>query len=57
MAKDDVVYPIIGNDDLIAAGLPPEDDDDTREDAVALLGIAVGRNSIVVLSGVYFSLM
>ena len=45
MAKDDVVYPITGDDDLIAAGLPPEDDGDTCEDATALLGINVGRDS------------
>ena len=42
---DDVVYPLTGNDDLIAAGLVPEDDDDIRDDAAALLGIDVGSGS------------
>jgi hypothetical protein len=45
MAEDDVVYPITGNDNLIEAGLPLEDDDDTHEDAAALLGTDVGSNS------------
>jgi hypothetical protein len=39
-------YPLTGNDDLIAAGLLPEDDDDIREDATALLGINVGDGSV-----------
>ena len=46
MADDnDVIYPLTGNDDLIAAGLLPEDDDDIRDDAAALLGIDVGSGS------------
>jgi len=46
MADDnDVVYPLTGNDDLIAAGLVPEDNDDIRDDAAALLGIDVGNDS------------
>jgi len=42
---DDVVYPLTGNDDLIAAGLVTEDDHDIRDDAAALLGIDVGSGS------------
>jgi hypothetical protein len=42
---DNVVYPLTGNDDLRAAVLVPEDDDDICEDAVALLGIDVGSGS------------
>jgi len=42
---DDVVYPLIGNDDLIATGLVPKDDDDIRDDTAALLGIDVGSGS------------
>jgi len=42
---DDVVYPLTGNDDLIMAGLLPEDDDDIRDDAAVLLGIDVGSGS------------
>ena len=43
MADDvDVIYPLTGNDDLIAVGLLPEDDDDIHDDAAALLGIEVG---------------
>jgi hypothetical protein len=45
MAKADD-YPLTGNDDLIAAGLVPEDNDDIHEDAVALLGIDVGDGSV-----------
>jgi len=45
MAEDDVVYPITGSNSLIAARLRPEDDDDTCEDAAALLGIDVGSDS------------
>ncbi|XP_066320504.1 zinc finger BED domain-containing protein RICESLEEPER 3-like [Miscanthus floridulus] len=46
MADDDgVVYPLTGNDDLIAAGLLPENDDDIYDDATALLGIDVGSGS------------
>ena len=38
---DDAVYPLTGNDDLIAVGLVPEDDDNIHDDAAALLGIDV----------------
>jgi len=44
-ADDDIVWPLTGNDDLIAIGLAPKDDYDTREDAVALFGIDVGSGS------------
>ncbi|XP_023155945.1 uncharacterized protein [Zea mays] len=39
MADDDDVNPITGNDDLHAAGLVPDDEDDIQADAAALLGI------------------
>ena len=42
---DDVVYPLTGNDDLIAAGLVLEDNDDIHDDAAALLGIDVSSGS------------
>ena len=42
---DDVVYPLTGNDDRIAAGLVSEDDDDIHDDAAVLLGIDVGSGS------------
>jgi len=42
---DDVVYPLTGNDDLIAAGLVTEDNHDIHDDAAALLGIDVGSSS------------
>ena len=42
---DNVVYSLTGNDDLRAVGLVPDDVDDIREDAAALLGIDVGRSS------------
>jgi hypothetical protein len=45
---DNVVYPLTGNDDLRAAGLVLEDDDDIREDAAALLGINVGSGSATI---------
>ena len=46
MADDnDVVYPLTGNDDMITAGLVPEDDDDIRDNAAAFLGIDVGSGS------------
>ena len=44
-ADDEIVWPLIGNDDLIAVGLALEDDDDTHEDAAALFGIDVGGGS------------
>jgi hypothetical protein len=43
---DNVIYPLTGNYDLRAARLVPEDDDDIREDAAALLGIDVGSGSL-----------
>jgi len=42
---DDVVYPLIGNDDLITVGLVPKDTDDIRDDTATLLGIDVGSGS------------
>ena len=42
MAGGDIVYLVTGNEDLIAVGLAPKDDDDTREDAATLFGIDVG---------------
>ena len=48
-ADDDIIWPLIGNDDLIAIGLPPEDDDDTRDDATALFGVDVGSSSAVLI--------
>ena len=44
-ADDEIVWPLTGNDDLIASGLAPEDDDDTFEDVAALFGIDVGSGS------------
>ena len=44
-ADDEIVWPLTGNDDLIAAGLAPEDDDNTHEDAAALFGNHVGSGS------------
>ena len=41
-ADDEIVWPLTGNDDQIAAGRAPEDDNDTHEDADALFGIDVG---------------
>ena len=38
-ADDEIIWPLTGNDDLITAGLAPEDDDDTQEDAAALFGL------------------
>jgi hypothetical protein len=43
--EDDIVWPLTGNDDLIAAGLAPENDNDTCEDAVVLFGIDVSSGS------------
>ena len=44
-ADDEIVWQLTGNDDLIAVGLAPEDDDDTHEDAAALFGNHVGSGS------------
>ena len=41
MADDDVVYPITGNEDLIATGLSPERDDDVHDATAALFGVDV----------------
>ena len=48
MADDDIVYPITGNEDLIAAGLPPERDDDIRDAAAALFGVDVGSGPTLI---------
>ena len=45
---DDVVYPLIDNDDLIVAGLVPEDYDDIRDAAALLLGIDVSSGSALI---------
>ena len=46
MADDDVVYPVTGNEDLVVARLPLEDDDDIRDDAVVLFVVdLVGSGS------------
>jgi hypothetical protein len=42
MADDDIVYPVTGNEDLIAAGLSPERDDNVRDAAAALFSVDVG---------------
>jgi len=44
-ADDEIVWLLTGNDDLIAVGLVPEDDDDTHEDAAALFGNHVDSGS------------
>lgn len=36
---DDVVYPRTINEDLIASGLAPDDDDSIHDDAAALFGV------------------
>ena len=41
MTDDDIVYPITGNEDLIAAGLFPERDNDVRDAAATLFGVDV----------------
>ena len=41
-ADDEIVWPLTGNDNLIAAGLAPEDDDDTQEDTAGLFGLDGG---------------
>nr|AWA44676.1 putative transposase [Saccharum officinarum] len=43
--NDDIVWPLIGNNDLVVASLAPENDDDAHEDAAALFGIDVGSGS------------
>ena len=44
-ADDYIVWSLISNDDLIAAGLAPKDDDDTGKDAATLSGINVDSGS------------
>jgi hypothetical protein len=39
VAGNNVVYPVTGDEDLAAAGLPTENDNDITEDAAALVGI------------------
>jgi hypothetical protein len=39
VVDNNVVYPITGDEDLAAAGLPTENDNDITEDAAALVGI------------------
>ena len=41
MADDNIVYPITGNEDLIATGLSPERDDDVHDATAALFGVDV----------------
>jgi hypothetical protein len=43
MADDNVIYPVTRNEDLVAAGLPTEDDDNIRKDVAALLGVYLPR--------------
>jgi hypothetical protein len=43
MADDNVIYPVTRNEDLVAAGLPTEDDDNIRKDVAALLGVDLPR--------------
>ena len=44
-ADDEIIWSFTGNDDLIAAGLAPEDDDDTHEDVAALFDNHVSSGS------------
>ena len=48
-ANDEIIWPLTGNDDLIAVGLAPEDDDDTHEDAATLFGNHVGSGSAALI--------
>ena len=41
MAGGDIVYLVTGNEDLIAAGLSPERDEDVRDAAAALFSVDV----------------
>ena len=41
MADDDVVYPVISDEDLIAAGLSPEHNNDVRDAVATLFGVDV----------------
>jgi hypothetical protein len=44
-ADDDIVWPLIGNNDLVVASLAPKNDDDAHEDATVLFGIDVSSGS------------
>ena len=48
-ADDEIVWPLIGNDDLITVGLAPKDNDDTHEDTAALFGNHVGSGSAALI--------
>ena len=50
-ADDEIIWPLIGNDDLIAACLAPEDDDDTQEDVAALFGLDGGGGEGAMATG------
>jgi len=50
-ADNEIVWPLTGNDDLIAVGLAPEDDDDTQEDAAALFGLDGGGGEGATVTG------
>ena len=51
-ANDEIIWPLIGNVDLIVAGLAPEDDDDTQEDAAALFGLDGGGGEGATATGI-----
>jgi hypothetical protein len=42
---DDVVFPLTGNDDLVAAGLSPEHDDDDRDPFAVFDDVTRGTES------------
>ena len=48
MVDDNVVYPITGNEDLIAAGLFPERDDDVRDAPAMLFVVDVGSGPTLI---------
>ena len=50
-ADDEIAWPLTGNDDLIAAGLAPEDDDNTQEDIAALFGLDGGGGEGAMATG------
>ena len=50
-ADDEIIWPLKGNDDLIAAGLAPKDDNDTQEDAAALFGLDGGGGKGMTATG------
>jgi hypothetical protein len=51
MANDEDVYPLTSNDDLRAAGLVPNDEDNIQEDVTALLGIDLSSALVDVDAG------